>query len=133
VRRQRTEDRLHELDRREAVHPPGTRSQLAGRLGPAQEQQREGGLLGRVEVQLLGDPVRGLGDPGVARVLGPHQLVGLEIVDAGPDVLVGELDDRVTTRGLVAGAAQRVDGQRVVVGGRERLLHQTSEHPLTLR
>ena len=118
----------------ERVQPLRAGAQLAGRLRPAQEQHRHESPLvglerqrlveGLVVLQRARSPV-GPDDPDQAALLQPAQglLEGLVVV----------VGDRVAAAGLVAGAAERVEGQRVRRGDGPLLLQQAAEDALLHR
>ena len=117
----------------ERVHPLGAGAQLARRLGAAQQQHREQRpfVVGQVEV-LVEDLVvlqrapagRGPDDPQQPAVLEP----AADLLDG----LLVVVDHRVAAAALVAGGAQRVEGQRVAVRHRALLLQQAAQDALLL-
>ena len=71
-----------------------------------------------------------------AAVRGQHEAdesLVLELIEGGQHRRLVVADDRLPVRGLVAGGHEGVDGERVLLGRREGLLHQRAQHPRALR
>ena len=108
--------------------------ELARRLGAAQEQQRQEGARLVVEVEHLVEHLPVLGLPGaVARVDDPGQAHRPQLGQGGRDLGVGEVQDRVPARGLVARRAQPVERHGVGVRDRALLLEEAADDPLLHR
>ena len=103
--------------------------ELAGRLRAAQHQHREHGELVGAEAQRLVEQV-----PELVRAAGvaarqPREAPLGEAVQGLADDRLVVLHDRVAVRRLVARQPQRVEAQRIRVGGRALLLDQAAEDP----
>ncbi len=126
---QPVQDVVHLVEGREGVQPLAALLQLARGLGAAQHQHREHRDLALSEIERLGEelPVLDGAASRSAREPGPAQAAQLLRRDVHRALVVG--DDRVAIGRLVAGEAERVEGERILVGRGALLLEQAAEHP----
>src|SRR5690606_28323748 len=127
-RRQRGVDRGEAL---EGVQPLGPRAQLTGGLRAAEQEEREDGALGVVQVEHLVEDLAVLRLAGaVARVDDPGEAEGAQLGERGRHLRVAQLHHRIPARGLVARGPQAVQGHRVGVRDRALLLEEAPEDSL---
>ena len=107
-----------------ALHAP---AQLALGLGAAQHELGEDRELGRRDVEDLLAVVGVLGHPRAGLVDLAHEPVQPQPREGLADRLLGVARDRVAVRLLVRAVHEGVQGQRVAVGGRERLLDEDAD------
>ena len=121
---------LDRLDSGEVVLPFGSGSQLSHRLRTAQQQDRDDRPGRVVQPQRL---VRDMPVPrrplAADRVHHPQQALPLERERSGLDQLGVVVDHGVTAGRLVARRGERLERQRIGLGGGGLLLHQAAEHP----
>ena len=128
---QRVEDLL---DRRAAVAVAlGAGLHLGDRLRAAQDEDREHRQLGRRHPPaLVGGVAVADRAPAVRRMHEPNQPHRLEREQRGLDRAVVVRHDGMPVGRLVARQTQRVERQRIAVGGRRLLLDEAGEYPRLL-
>jgi hypothetical protein len=112
----------------ERVHPLAALLELAGRLGAAQHQHADDRLFAGAHRQCLRKQVPVLRSPAAGAAGHTGEPATLETVQRIADDRVVVVDHRIPVGGLVARQPQRVERQRVGIGGRSLLLQQAAEH-----
>jgi hypothetical protein len=110
------------------VEPFGSLPEFGRGLWPAQHQHGEERELGVVQRQRFVEQMSVLDRPAAGATRQPHPAAPGKRLERDADRRLVVLDDRFAARRLVARQPQRVQRQRVLVGGRPLLLDQASEH-----
>jgi hypothetical protein len=114
------------------VEPLGAVVQLADRLGSAQHERRQQRDTRLVDLELVAEHVPVLRGPVVRAVHDPDEPRSPERREGTLDVAVLVAHHRIPGGRLVAGEAERVEGERVRLGRGALLLDQAAEHPALL-
>ena len=117
----------------EAVQALGALEQLARGLRPAQHHHGQHRLLLGPDLQRLVEQVAELGRAAAVVAGQPREAPAAEAVERVADRLLVVGDHRLAVGALVAGRAQRVQGQRIGVGRRALLLEQAARGRAALR
>jgi hypothetical protein len=119
---------------REKVQPLGAGLQLAGRLGPPQQQHGDQRPFVVAQAQVLVEQLVILQGAGAGIAVDhPHQLPQPQPLQPVEHVGVGIVDDRVAAAALIARGAQAVEGHRIAAGDGALLLQQGAEDALLPR
>ena len=110
------------------AHPLRAGPQLSRGLGPAQQELGQHGEGAVAQLQGLLRVVAVLLDPAPARHADAHETLHAQAMEGDAHLRLGEVEHRIPVALLVAAVRRAVEGERVLVGHRERLLDQHAEH-----
>ncbi len=117
------------LETGERVQPLRPLVQLTRRLRAAEQEDAQDGGLRRIESERLVEELPILRRATARAAREPRPAAAGELLERFVDLPFLELENRLAIRRLIAGEAERVERQGVLIRGRALLLEQAAEHP----
>ena len=114
--------------RRYRHHAAGALAQLAVGLGPAQQQLDEHRGLAALDLERIREAVLVAVGPSAHAADERDQLLRAQRIERVEDLVLPEIRHRIAAALLVAAVDEAIEGQRVLLGSRQTLLGQHTEH-----